>query len=232
MNENIHAIIHKAYNDLSGLVQFWGTQCEALAVAQHDADEDTPRTHCHMLIIQPVKKRNAFNEDLKKFFPGIDGRVDFRLTVKTQKEKNPISRQGLWYLLKGNKNALNFQKNFSDLEVEEALKYFDPGQAKPEPNPKTKKEKQITQFEIVEEIREKLQLSNTELINYTSDVTTTQHNFKHTYDNIMNTILTTLDKYKIKTGMYDIERWFITVVRVDSNYRDSIKAKIFSKLSL
>jgi hypothetical protein len=231
MNENIHAIIHKAFIDLSGLVQFWGTQCEAFAVAQHEADDDVPRTHCHMLIIQPIKKRNAFNEDLKKFFPGIDGRADFRLNVKTQKDKLGISRQGLWYLLKGDKNALKFQKNFSELEVEEALKHFDPGQAKREPIPKTKKETK-TQFEIVEEIREQLQLSNTELVNYTSDVTTTQHNFKHTYDNIMNTILTTLDKYKIKTGMYDIERWFITVVRVDTVYRESIKAKIFSKLSL
>jgi len=48
----------------------------------------------------------------------------------------------------------------------------------------------------------------------------------------MNEILITLDKYKIKTGMFDIERWFVTVVRTDETWKNQIKAKIYSKLSL
>jgi len=141
MNESIHAIVHKSFEDLSGLTHFWSSQSEALAVAQHEADDETPRIHCHFLIINPSRKRNAYNEDLKKFFPGINGREDFRLNVKTQKSKEPISRQGLWYLMKGDGNALKFQKNFSPAEVEEALKHYNPGYAKQEAKSQTKKKK-------------------------------------------------------------------------------------------
>lgn len=231
-NPNIHAIIHKPYDDIKSLVSFWNTQCEAFAVAQHDKDKKIPRIHCHILIINPFKKKNAFNDDLKKFFPGINGRSDFRLYITTQKEEKPITKIGLWYLLKGQESRLKFQNNFSKQEVEGALAYWQsrPSKGNATPQDKESKVKEPTQREIVQLIREKLNIKESELLEDYQSVSRTE--YLRRYEEIMEVILNELDRYGIRTGMYDIERWFITVVRRDAIFRKQIKDKVFSKLSL
>jgi len=213
MNENIHAIIHKPFEDLSGLVKFWDTQCEAIAVAQHDKDSKVPRIHCHILIINPVKKTNAFNEDIKKFIPGHDGRKDSRLSIKTQNEKKPISRQGLWYLVKGQESRLKFSNNFSNQEIEDAIKLYDPNKAKrTSDKPKNeKKEKKPNQWEIIEEIRSKV-------LN------------KNDPKDIWDIMINQLEFYQIRTGMFDLEKWFVTIQRTDKEISNALRHKIISKL--
>jgi len=233
MNDNYHTIIHRPFTDLSGLISLWSSKSEAIACAEHEADDEVPRTHCHILIIKYAHKRDNITKDIHKIFPDMNGQKDFRTYTQTQKSKDPISRQGLWYLLKGQEARLKFQNNFSKQEVEEALKHFDPGQAKREKS-KSESEKEkskLNHYEIIEEIREQAKVK--QLLSHTmADVASTQHHFIENYSEIMEIIFTTLNKHRLKFGIFDLEKWFITVVSEDPRWKSMVKDKIFSKIKL
>lgn len=234
MNEtNYHTIIHKPYSELTDISVLWADTCQAYAIAEHEADDEVPRTHCHILMIGCNHKKDYYQKKLALAFVGINGRKDFRFNTQTHNTKDPITKKGLWYLMKGDAGALKFSKNFSNEEVEEALRHYDPQKAQRAISASTDSKDKINQWKIVLEIREKLQIKNIDLLSngvQLVDISTTQATFSQDYNHIMDVILDVLDKYEIKTGMYDIERWFVSVVRQDQQWRSQIKDKIFSKL--
>lgn len=229
MNEtNYHTIIHRPYSDLSAVSLLWSETCSSYAIAEHEADEKVPRTHCHILMLGCRHLKDYYQKKLGKEFPGIDGRKDFRFNTQTQEDKKPITIDGLWYLPKGDINRLKFYNNISEHEVQEAVAKYNPPKSTTTEKPKTDK---VNQWQIIKEIRDKLNMSHIDLtsVQY-ADVSTSQSSFSQNYSHIIDVIIDVLDHHEIKTGMFDIERWFITVVRKDASWKEQIKDKIFSKL--
>lgn len=90
-----------------------------------------------------------------------------------------------------------------------------------------KKKDGKTQWEIIEDIRKDLDGIYEEMVTNNPEE---HYRSRATYDKIMNVILKHLDLNKIRTGMFDIERWFVTVVRNKPTFKEQIKEKIYSKL--
>lgn len=121
-----HAIVHREYTALTACLDVWKTKCHEFAVAQHEEDDEVPRTHCHILIGSPTLQRDRFNEILKEKLPGLEGRKDFLILVKTVKKKNKPSvaydvDELLKYLAKGDKARLKCVENISPDRVEKAI---------------------------------------------------------------------------------------------------------------
>lgn len=120
-----HSIVHRSYNELIPVIQPWADNVEQMLVKQHNADDETPRTHCHIMLVKPSIQRDRFNEILKLKIPGLEGRKDFFTLVKTIKRKGknsvpyevlPLAR----YILKG-ESSYNFGKNISPALLGEAV---------------------------------------------------------------------------------------------------------------
>lgn len=229
MNDNIHAIIFKPFQDISGITSFWSETCEMFAVAQHPAEGKTKRIHCHILIINPSKKRNAYNEDLHKFFPGINGKSDFRLCIKTQDTKEPIRlKPGLRYILKGDISRLRFSKNISKELLDEAIASWVnlPTEIKPK--------SERTDWDIINDMKKdlfELKIIKPRLF--------TQDDNRYSTDYIISTsqrsdFIKVINKHlrlnKKKTSIHDIERWIVTLMRED--YNQPFWDKLFSKLDI
>lgn len=121
-----HAIIHREYAALTSCFDVWKTKCHEFAVAQHEEDDEVPRTHCHVLIGSPTLQRDRFNEILKEKIPGLEGRKDFLILVKTVKKKGKPSvaydvDELLKYLAKGDASRLKCVENISPDRVEKAV---------------------------------------------------------------------------------------------------------------
>lgn len=121
-----HAIIHREYDALTSCFDVWKTKCHEFAVAQHEEDDQVPRTHCHILIGSPTIQRDRFNEILKEKIPDLEGRKDFMILVKTVKSKGKPSvpydvDELLKYLAKGDKTRLKCVENISPARVETAV---------------------------------------------------------------------------------------------------------------
>lgn len=118
-----HAIIHREYSIIQNVMGIWKTKCKQIAVAQHEADEEVPRTHCHILIGDPSIQRDRFNEILKENLPDLQGRKDFLILVKTVKKRKQPSvlyevEPLLKYMMKGDKSRLKMVENISPAIVE------------------------------------------------------------------------------------------------------------------
>lgn len=229
MNENLHVILFHPYDVVKDLCQEWASKCQTFAVAEHPAEGNTQRIHCHVLIIEPTVKREALDRAKRKLFPTWKGTTDSKIMTSVQSSKDPISRQGLWYLMKGQKDRLKFYKNFSELEVEEALKYFDPGQAKRESQlKKSEKIKQKSLWDITSDIRSEM-IEKDLITSYDYQEHTCQ--FPNPYDkNIKLIIVKHLEINKRLVSMYDIEKILVSLMKLNTDA--PFWTKLFSKLDL
>ena len=118
--------------------------------------------------------------------------------------------------------------NMTEEEREKAIKANNVIQDKIKKT-EVKKKDVKTQWEVIEDIRQELD----GVWEAMSTCNPEEHyRSREKYEKIMNTILKHLDLNKIRTGMFDIERWFITVVRNKPSFKEMIKEKIYSKLYL
>lgn len=118
-----HGIIHREYSIIKDTMFIWKTKCKSFAVAQHEADDEVPRVHCHILISEPSIQRDRFNEILKEKLPDLQGRKDFLILTKTVKKKGKPSvpyelEPLLEYMMKGDKSRLKMLENISPAIVE------------------------------------------------------------------------------------------------------------------
>lgn len=91
-------IMHKEYNDISGMP--WNRWADRKLICQHDADDEIPRTHCHIML-DGVK---VGAEAIKKYIrnSGLGGRGNYGVHTVTQKHKLPYDRdKTAIYLIKG-----------------------------------------------------------------------------------------------------------------------------------
>lgn len=117
--ENLHVIVFKPFTDLSGIISIWETKCDEMLVVQHPAEGKTKRVHCHILMVRPKVKTDQLQKPLRNM--GLSGNGDFSFHTKVARGEfkgQPLKRdETAKYMIKG-KNAVNFQKNFSQEEVE------------------------------------------------------------------------------------------------------------------
>lgn len=227
-----HAIVFRPYESIKNLIEAWGALCKSIAVAEHPAEGRTKRIHCHILMIECDVKPNSLNETKRKLYNDLEGVKNSKIMIETQKEKLPITRQGLVYLLKGDRARLKYEKLFSPAEIEEAVaSWVKPTQTEADSrtNPE---EKPKNHWEIIEEIRKEYRE-----IYYTKSserlfTGMMRDDIKISYntEKLFKILMKKLDKYHIKTSVFDVERWYVTCLRDDSDYQETLYEKVKSKL--
>lgn len=85
-----------------------------------------------------------------------------------------------------------------------------------------------TQWDIIEDIR--AELDRHPHFNFIEGASIHEYRQRSNFDIVIDIILNHLNKNRIKFGMFDIEKWFVTVVSNKPKFRDQIKEKIFSKV--
>lgn len=116
-----HACVFRPYNDIIKLVEFWKTKCKQLCVAQHNADGNTKRTHCHFAIVAPTDKMDTMKKHVRDH-GGVKGVGQYWITdrVMNGEFKGLIYELPilLKYITKGNAFNVKFQHNITNEQVE------------------------------------------------------------------------------------------------------------------
>lgn len=122
-----HACIFRRYGDLSGITRLWSTQCDSLAVAQHDPHGKTKRFHCHFAIKAPKVKMDTMKKQARTCLDslGVEKKTgQYWITDTVQKGEHagmPLDwTKLLIYITKGNVFNIKFQHNVSNDEIQQA----------------------------------------------------------------------------------------------------------------
>jgi len=226
-----HGIIHRPFEDISGVIKLWGTKCQRVLAGQDDADKKVPRTHCHILIENPRVKKERFRRMLLDTCPTL-GRGDHMIMEKTQETREPYLCSHLSrYCLKGKFDEYCFNQGFTAVQLDKIVTSWKVD----EPEEKTKKEKDESHYALCEKIYETI-------INYEDtpanamtcptwsyDVNTGEKSIKdfRRASWIMNT---ELNKAKVRTSQNELERFYVTILRMDKSCAKHILNNMVDKV--
>lgn len=200
-------------------------------VGQHEQDEEIKTTHCHLAIDYPYK-RNSIEKQVKKYQLG--GQGQFAIMEKTQKTKLIYDFDKLCnYILKGDKKHLrdtNQTEQFVSQRVDEWIVH-DPGASAPDSSTRKKKaDSQITQYKIINEVIsygiEQKWIVPSDFEQNGSNSIAPWHR-----KNIFKYMCTLLNKYQIRTSRNELERIYVTILRLcpetQAEMYESIHKNIF-----
>lgn len=228
-----HGCIFRQYADISGIMGVWASLCSAFAVAQHEPDEEVDRVHCHIMLINCSQEVNTIQKKAKSIDPTVGGQGQWWISKKVQKgqykgqlyKRIPL----LKYLLKGDAARLKYSKNISPAEVEEAVSAWIPDESK-DPTPQTPQKSEAkakqteTHFEICEQILLEAKAKHpnwfkVSMVNYLDEHESEFTIYPEYYQNIWDLMITTLRKKKIRTSINELERFYITIMRNEYDFK-------------
>lgn len=91
-------IIHRPYSDISGLL--WDKWSDKQLICQHEADENIPRTHCHIALIDVKVGAEAIRKMVTE--RGFGGRGQYGIHTVAKESKQPYDLEKLAvYMIKG-----------------------------------------------------------------------------------------------------------------------------------
>lgn len=126
MTFNYACRITKPYSVVKDIIDNWATRCEAVAVYQHDADEEVSTTHVHLILLGCEVKQEQLKRDSK--LPAGGNKLWAWKSVYDDSQGNVqvVNKDFITYMSKGNLLPV-FLKNISQEEVEHfRLLWVDP----------------------------------------------------------------------------------------------------------
>jgi len=214
------AIIHRPFEDLSGVVGLWSDKCGKMLVQQHSADTEVPRTHIHILIENPQVKKEALRRILKTCFPDL-GRGDSMILELTKKTREPYKTSFLSrYILKGEDPSYN--KGFTDDQINRIKLSWNTDVKSVE-----EKEKEKTHYQVCQDIYKIILESayaqeNTKVFDSTPKIVN-----KYKAAVVMNI---ELNRARIRTSQNELERFYVTIMRMDEMASKEILTSMVDKV--
>lgn len=227
-------IIHREFQDLSGVLKIWQSHCVSYLVAQHDADEKVSRTHCHILIGDSDVGKEQLRRILKSEIKDLDRRDAFILE-KNMKTKEPYDRKKLLrYILKGTCPAY-LVKNISDEEIAEARQSWAPESSEaPELVKKEKKKDDYFEYCIEalntapkEWFRTDPQWDVWQDEGYLPFLRSLREECRSRF---MQHLACYLNKKRVRTSSNEFERFYVTCMRLVDGEAKSLFSRLEAKL--
>lgn len=235
---NLAPLLRIPFYDVSGIWEKWSTHAERMIVYEHEADPEVTSTHCHFLMINVNVSvetlKREFRRQYSQYFEKTDGR---ELWAWVNKKKDIPDTGFITYMSKGVLSP-KFVKNFSQEEVDTLRdKWVNPITKVVEVSAKPKKEvkeKVKTHWQIMTDIR--AELSKIENFKLDVDPLTGQvvNMSSYKFDTLYKITVKHLNKNEVRTSRNELERFIVTLIRDDVNFRDdvrdSIKKNIFRNI--
>lgn len=140
-----------SYNDLSGVVALWSQSCARMAVYEHEADEEVPTTHVHLIMIDSkYKTAEAMKREFYRFIQ-TDRKGNELWSWHHRTNSNP-DITFLTYMSKGQLRP-KFTKNITPAEVEEHRALWVDHKKTPVASSTDEQIKKLTKYEIVKAVQ-------------------------------------------------------------------------------
>lgn len=226
-----HLIVRHAYTDLSGIMTYFREKATRYLVGEHNSDHTTKQVHCH-LAIDYAFGRNSIEKQVKKYQLG--GQGQFAIMTKTQKSRQAYEFDKLSeYILKGDKKHLrdtNQTEEFVQKRVDEWVQFLPVDVPQEESSGRKKKaESQITQYKIINEVIaygiEQKWIVTEDFNNQDINTIASWHR-----KNIFKYMCTLLNKYQIRTSRNELERIYVTILRLCPNAQNEIYESIYKNI--
>lgn len=223
--------VSMAFCDISNVINAWAETCEEMVVYEHPSDEEVNTTHVHIIM---VNSKYTTSEQYKKIF--------YRL-IKTDRKGNDLwswihkkyptpDLSFITYMSEG-KLIPSFIKKVSQESIDAYRALW------VEPNSlikstigtkeEKKKKENLSHWEICEAI--KISILNRSKDRVTREASLTA---RYTFETIYDATIEYLRIHKVRTSRNELERFIVTIVRDDENFRDElrdgIKKNIFRHL--
>lgn len=212
--------IRLPYADISGIAEIWAKSCKAMAVVEHPPGKEG-NIHCHFMICDPSIKVDTFHKQRIK--AGINTPNISWISTAVQKGEfkgQLYTRSNLLkYLIKG-KLRLNFVKNISPAQVEEATSSWVEPVLGNDTKTKPPKPDSQTHYQVCQDIIKKAKAEHPDwfqvsITNYFAededDFTLRSDYHRHMWD----LMIKELNKRKIRTSINELERFYTTIMRSD-----------------
>lgn len=232
--------ISRTYEELADLFDGWAKQSRYLWVYEHSADEKVNRTHCHFFISGSRADREKLKERKSwKDFNAKGNEFSAMKTYDPTKEYKYIT-----YMTKG---VLDYKLAYGDNAdvianeckaewVDNTKCQFVDANVNANANANVnvkKKSSERVHWDIIEEVRQ--QIPYVEVLRSDQDGTMVSTKRIADFDITYNVLMKVLDKYKIRTANYEINRWLTTIFRDDPYWGHGIKEnfrKMFSPVNV
>lgn len=206
--------------------------CTEFIAYEHEPDEEVNRVHVHCLMMGTrYKTPEQFKRQFYELMPGCDMKGNDLWSWKHKEYPNP-DINFITYMTKGHLRPV-LVKTFSPAEVERLRQlWVNPSERKPPPGKVKTKEGQVkrpSDWEIIEEV-----LSNGERVYESVEGEfgyTWEQVFQHNASNF-RLLCNTLNKYRVKTNVHDLERWWVTLQRQSIHGRENLWAIIQARTTV
>lgn len=220
-------IVRQPYADCSGFIQYLTTVCDRVLVGQHDADEKVTTTHCHIMMVSPAVTTQAIEKARKKF--SITGAGNSLMKV-TEKTRVPYEYFLLGkYCLKGVRSNLVFSFSVPDVDIAKMLSMWVISPAvQDDEKPKNDK----THFALIRKLWNDLQLISdiwTERLEFNNSGEMKTLNEKGR-DKAFEMLVERLNDAEIRTSRNELERFYVTLLRLDKGQARILKELIIKNV--
>lgn len=210
----------------------------AYAAAEHPAEGETARIHCHILIYGFPGKTESLRRKFEKLFPDLNGdaRRILNYYKDRQKVKHLVDRKGLVYILKGQKERLKSFNGFTEQEIDEAVAAWVEYPSNKTANSSNKKVIDLsgnkTDWQIIQDMVTEIQSLPVLDIILNYDEQGNVCNMKKWTQNQISTIISKhLHLNKKKTSVHDAQRWLGTVLRTLDGHREDFWNAVWERFS-
>lgn len=236
---NLAPLLRLPYNDVSGIWETWSSHAERMVVYEHEADDEVKTTHCHFLMLNVNVSSETLKREFRRAYPLYFEKSDGRELWAWKNKKFPDPNEGfIPYMMKG-RYAAKFVKNFSEeqLEIHRQQSFAIPKDveiSESKPKKENKQKVQKTHWQIMLDIKDELsQIPNMKLdVDPLTGQVINMSSYK--FDTLYKITVKHLGKNEVRTSRNELERFIVTLIRDDVNFRDdvrdSIKKNIFRNL--
>lgn len=185
--------------------------------AQHDADEDIPVTHCHVMIVTPEVTDQAIAKARMKY--DIKGSGNSLMKV-TEKTRDPYDEKKLaTYICKGNIDNVKLYTSYTHHNLVDYVKTWIPREKWIEEQKKAEKtqDKDKTHWTLIERVWTQLESVPAlweEVLEFNNSGSMKTLNCKGR-DAAFDSLVLELNKCKVRTSRNELERFYVTLLRFD-----------------
>lgn len=217
-------IVRLPFQDCSGFVSYLSQRCEKVLCGEHPADGKAKVVHCHIMLVNPKVSHKAIEKERTKLIKGAGN----SLMLKTEKTRQDYDSMLLGaYITKGNVDYVKYYSGYAHHDIVLFCKAYT-SHAKVDSKAKDDSPKDNkTHWDLIQEARGKMK--KIEKYRETPFGEVLEDQVEDSEDNFL-LMCDYLNKYHVKTCIYDLERWWFSLLRIDRVHQQSLYRKISSRL--
>lgn len=228
----IQVVVRRPWEDISGFYSWIQDNSSSHLCGQHDADEDTKTTHCHIMCNTTINPETIRLQAIKH---GVGGRGVAAVLKQCAKKKIPYDETKLCiYITKGDVN--NIKRSSFDVDT---INYFASQWVQHEPTSKSPDDKK-DHFALIEHILEESTKIpgawESVLARDSEGIIVSERGL--TYEGrrkIFQLMVNTLNKNRVRTSRNELERFYVTLIRHDYHsvecLQDSILRNVYREVN-